>query len=538
MAIAERKRAKMGIKGTIAKMDATVEGAKALKTKYGVTGFPTMIHFADGVWVEWTQKHLTKATSSDLVGYLARFQGVANPLYEELGDKDDLAAFREAHSEAAIGCFSDLDGDAAYLFKRACRVGIMSKWATKCALAQSEDVHASLNAKDSSVVLFQGEQFFTKTFDGGTTDLATMQRALVTPGRVMTSVSDRKDHAHEFRLFPTQLMALVPDGATDTVADLLQAVYSAMDDVHTSIHTGESTTVTLAAFGLTAADLPVLVALDTTSSADSAKLSRRYLPPWGVGLPKDATAVLAWLERIASGEAEPYFARSGPVVDDAGSAVKTIVASTFKERVLLGKEHAFVLFAKPQEKPRWLDFELASAAKQFADILTLGTFDTEANEIPVSHGHTCVLHAANGLSQLTTHPPPSQFPLGPHHKRCPATGLSLKYLKQAPLPNFGQTLTPHRSPTTASWKVRPLRSGLPQRSRRMMKQVTVADQGRVGLQPNKNKTADGPTGRGRARGSRGRPRSIPLEQVNFFTCTPLPLPGKHYKLIISYAYYF
>ena len=36
MAIAERKRAKMGIKGTIAKMDATVEGAKALKTKYGV----------------------------------------------------------------------------------------------------------------------------------------------------------------------------------------------------------------------------------------------------------------------------------------------------------------------------------------------------------------------------------------------------------------------------------------------------------------------------------------------------------------------
>jgi thiol-disulfide isomerase/thioredoxin len=379
-AIAEKKRKQAGIRGTLAKIDATTADAAELKKRFGIAGFPTLYHFVDGVPVEWTQKPLTVATSSDILGYLSRFQGAGGP-YEELASADDLASFSAKNDDAFIGCFhQDKHDSALAVFKRGCRDAIMRKQKVACAFTTAVEVCSGLNVEAPSAVSVRGKRTATKVL-GSAVDFPAVRRFLVPPGRI---ASGSDIHA-DFNLFGKQLVALVPAGheSIGQITDLCAGVHASPllgDLIGTTILSNPAQRF-LSTFGLVPADLstPHFVVVDLFSSKNESSVTKRFRsPPW-TSLPDDQ-AVSAWLADVVAGKAKPFL-RSAPVVDDAGSAVKTVVASSFSERVLDSTAGSFILFTLPQAKPRWLDYEMAAASKQLNSLV--GMFDLRTNEIPM-----------------------------------------------------------------------------------------------------------------------------------------------------------
>lgn len=331
--------------------------------------------------VEWTQKALTVATSSDIVGYLSRFQGAGGP-YEELASADDLASFSAKNDDAFIGCFHQDEHDSALaVFKRGCRDAIMRKQIIACAFTFTGEVMRILNVEAPSAVSVRGKRTATKVL-GPAVDFPALRRFLVPPGRI---ASGSDIHA-DFHLFGKQLVALVPAGhkSISKITDLCAGVHASPllgDLIGTTILSNPAQRF-LSTFGLVPADLsetPHFVVVDIFSSKNESLVTKRFRsPPW-TSLPDDQ-AISAWLADVVAGKAKPFL-RSAPVVDDAGSAVKTVVASSFSKRVLDSTAGSFILFTLPQAKPRWLDYEMAAASKQLNSLV--GMFDLRTNEIPM-----------------------------------------------------------------------------------------------------------------------------------------------------------
>ena len=113
--MAARQLAGEGLGGTLAMIDASSKddpAVLALKEEWGVTGYPKMLHFLDGVPVHWTQKSMAAADAPDIVGYIARFQGGKRP-WRRLASASGLADWVKEKADVAVVAVFDVgDGDA------------------------------------------------------------------------------------------------------------------------------------------------------------------------------------------------------------------------------------------------------------------------------------------------------------------------------------------------------------------------------------------------------------------------------------------
>ena len=117
---AEAQRAKADLKDVVyAKIDASNKKEPkdvALRQTYGVMGYPTLIHFLDGVPATYTQIGMNEVQANDLTDYAMRFLGGANRPWKELDDVASIEGFfssEGAKEHAAVGAFfPDLTGHA------------------------------------------------------------------------------------------------------------------------------------------------------------------------------------------------------------------------------------------------------------------------------------------------------------------------------------------------------------------------------------------------------------------------------------------
>jgi protein disulfide-isomerase A1 len=91
----------------LAKIDATIESA--LGEQFKVKGYPTLKFFIDGVPSEYSGGR----TADDIVAWLAKKSG---PAAATLTTIDQLKSFQEDNQVAVIGCFKNLESDAAKAF--------------------------------------------------------------------------------------------------------------------------------------------------------------------------------------------------------------------------------------------------------------------------------------------------------------------------------------------------------------------------------------------------------------------------------------
>ena len=110
--MAARQLAGEGLGGTLAMIDASSKAdpaVLALKKEWGVTGYPKMLHFLDGVPVHWTQKSMAAADAPDIVGYISRFQGGKRP-WRRLASASELGAFVKEKADVAVVAVFDVGG--------------------------------------------------------------------------------------------------------------------------------------------------------------------------------------------------------------------------------------------------------------------------------------------------------------------------------------------------------------------------------------------------------------------------------------------
>ena len=161
---AEAQRAKADLKDVVyAKIDASNKKEPkdvALRQTYGVMGYPTLIHFLDGVPATYTQIGMNEVQANDLTDYAMRFLGGANRPWKELDDVASIEGFfssEGAKEHAAVGAFfPDLTGHAAMAFKTMCRWADHAGEPLKCGITKSAKVAKALGLKPPAVAVFKG----------------------------------------------------------------------------------------------------------------------------------------------------------------------------------------------------------------------------------------------------------------------------------------------------------------------------------------------------------------------------------------------
>ena len=432
---AEAQRAKAGLKDVVyAKVDAsnkTDPTSVALRQTYGVMGYPTLIHFLDGVPATYVEKGMNDVQATDLTEYGMRFLGGASRPWKEIDDAASIEDFFNsdgAKQHAAVGAFfPDLNGHAAMAFKTMCRWATEAGEPLKCGITKNAKVAKALGLKPPAVAVFKGGP---KGFriDGAASTVGSAHPQLDVPverdvpgggkekvwdtpsmnlRRLMAPIgwevdaTERKEKKYleaarkamkvagpHLKGFPIKLFVALDNNASEdsvnNVQKLLREVHKRFNDKVFGLvvrdKPGGAFMGYAPDFHINKGDSPALFIFDTTKPG----AVKRYLRK-GAEM-QSLSETLKWLQSVLDGKEERFFSGEA-VVDDAEHAVKTIVAQNFNERLERADVDTFVLLHKPGTTPAWVDAELAAAAKKFAgvDTVQFAKFNVEKNEIPMSH---------------------------------------------------------------------------------------------------------------------------------------------------------
>ncbi|XP_051168568.1 protein disulfide-isomerase [Leptopilina boulardi] len=140
----------------LGKVDATVESE--LAEKYDVKGYPTLVFFRHGEWIEYSGGR----QADDIVNWVLKKTG---PAAQELKTVDEAKALMEEHKVFVIGFFKNQESEEAKVFlKVADAVNDIV-----FGISSSEELFAEHGAEDKKVILFkqfdEGKSVFAGEFD-------------------------------------------------------------------------------------------------------------------------------------------------------------------------------------------------------------------------------------------------------------------------------------------------------------------------------------------------------------------------------------
>jgi len=139
---AAKKLEEIGSPAKLAKIDCTVE--KALATKYGVKGYPTLKFFKNGKPVDY-------AGPREAAGIVSWLEKKTGPPAVPVEDLATLNKLKESNSVVVIGVFKDAESDAAKEFVKAAGSIDDIKFLT----TSNDEVMKGIQAADGEIVLFK-----------------------------------------------------------------------------------------------------------------------------------------------------------------------------------------------------------------------------------------------------------------------------------------------------------------------------------------------------------------------------------------------
>jgi len=151
-AMAAKKLEKLESSVKLAKVDATVE--KALGTKFGVRGYPTLKFFKSGKPTDYKGPR----DGEGIVSWLVKKTG---PAAVQLNDMETMEKMKE-FPVVIVGVFKDQESDAAKEFLKA--AGAIEDH--KILITSSDDVKKGIQARDGHIILFKNFDVPRVKYDG------------------------------------------------------------------------------------------------------------------------------------------------------------------------------------------------------------------------------------------------------------------------------------------------------------------------------------------------------------------------------------
>lgn len=153
---AAKKLLEMESEIKLGKVDATVESE--LAEKYEVRGYPTLVFFRHGEWIEYSGGR----QADDIVNWVLKKTG---PSAKDLKTVDEAKALIEEHNVVVIGFFKDQECDEAKVFLKVAD-GVHD---SVFGISSSEELFKEHGVEDKKVVLFkkfdEGKSVFEDEFD-------------------------------------------------------------------------------------------------------------------------------------------------------------------------------------------------------------------------------------------------------------------------------------------------------------------------------------------------------------------------------------
>jgi len=151
-AMAAKKLEKLESSVKLAKVDATVE--KALGTKFGVRGYPTLKFFKSGKPTDYKGPR----DGEGIVSWLVKKTG---PAAVQLNDMETMEKMKE-FPVVIVGVFKDQESDAAKEFLKA--AGAIEDH--KILITSSDDVKKGIQSRDGHIILFKNFDVPRVKYDG------------------------------------------------------------------------------------------------------------------------------------------------------------------------------------------------------------------------------------------------------------------------------------------------------------------------------------------------------------------------------------
>eukprot|EP00897_Mesotaenium_endlicherianum_P008617 jgi/Mesen1/7784/ME000408S06890 len=355
----------------LAKVNADEEKNKALASKYGVQGFPTLKIFRKDAP---PQDYNGPREADGIVAYVKKQAG---PASLELTSAEVAKAFFEENADAAIvGVFKDLESDEYTTFVEAA-----NKLRSDYALAHTTD--ASLLPEKGTPVTAPVIRLF-KNFGEGFNDLTTFDVDEIksfaeekSVPLVVEMTKDPKDRNKLMKVFesPLNKVLLFLDYQGEDAEELKEA-YNKVAAANTKslkfiIGSASENDHALQYFGVAITEIPTIIVHDQSSE-------KKY-----VDTEIEAEDVAKFIDDYLAGKLEPRV-KSEAIPEDNSGPVKVLVGKNFDDLVVNAKKNVLIEFYAPWcGHCKTLAPIYEEVGKEFANdpTVTIAKMDATANDL-------------------------------------------------------------------------------------------------------------------------------------------------------------
>lgn len=352
----------------LAKVDATE--AKELATKFEVRGFPTIKFFRGGKSSDYSGGR----TEPDIVAWVNK---KSSPVFTVISSSDDMMTFAEKNAVYVLGVFSGADSDSIAPFTALA----LADENLAYAISYSDAIKTELALVGETIVLF-------KDFDESRVDLSitefdeTEVKNFITGQSVPLIQEFSQESAKKIFSSPITKHALFFTDKSSAhhipTIDSMKPVAQEYRGKALFVNVPATENRILEFFGLTAADLPVLVFADMGAESG--------LKKYPMAGPITTEAASAHLFSFFGGALKPHLKSEAAAPEDTTGPVIILKGETFNELVMNNDKDVLVEFYAPwcghckKLAPIWDD--LGTEFENDSNIV-IAKMDSTANEIDV-----------------------------------------------------------------------------------------------------------------------------------------------------------